>query len=963
MRRIAVLAVTALLAGSVAQAQVRGDLQGYVTDEQGGVLPGATVTVTNTETGFTREVVTGADGYYNAKLLPSGVYSITAALSGMAPSSRAGVRLLVGQVLSIDFSLSVGAVTEEVTVTAETPLVEVARTSAAHYVGEEEIDNLPITGRNYVDFALLSPTVKTEPVRGGISLSGQKGISSGLNIDGTEAKSAFFGYGRAGEATENDGVVIAQDTVKEFQVVSSSFDVEFGAHGGGYINVVTKSGTNDFQGSAFGFFRDNSMATDRALTPLDEARGNTPDLSADEFERLNWGVSLGGPIVKDKTHFFAAVDQTSRDTPFTSNIRGAGVYDAMLVRAPGLVDGFTRNSDGTASGSFIEKVDNLVMFGKIDHRINDQHTVSVRYNYTDFEITSDNKSSESLKTQKTHSGVFSLVSIFGSNVVNELRFQYSKDDLQRNANLDPGDVQGLIRISTSSGTISVGKPDFLPITVNEKKYQFQDTLRVQAGNHDLKFGFDIQKDDLSEFFAGSADGRYDYRSVDDFLNDVTRRVRIWFGPVSEPNAIVPQTTAGIFAQDTWRPNRKLTLNFGVRWQGTYNKQDIPAFFEEARNIPNDLNNIAPRFGFTYSPDEEGKSVIRGGVGLFHQRTPTLVHVDMVQSNGLCPPNCGRVTVSPGDIGFVPLGEPIQNELAPEGVTAAVGFLPADFQDPQTWRANLGYERALATDWAVNLDFVYAHTDNLQGNYDLNTFEPTLNGEGRYIYPDGRPDTRFAQIKSVADIGWSNYVAGTLGIRKRMSDGFQVQAHYTWSRDKDTDSNERSATGLTITNGFDPGYDYGLSERDITHRFVLSGVAELPLDIQVSGILTAQSGTPYTGIRAGFGDAYSNHPGFDVTARAVINGQVVERNTFRNPAFKNFDLRLSKFFRVGDVRIDLIAEGFNLFNITNFGIGSGTFVGPGGIYQNRDGSLNDEFGIEDRRFGIPRQFQVGARISF
>ena len=686
MRRIAAIAATVFLIAGSAQAQVLGTLQGYVTDEQGGVLPGVTVTLTNTETGAERVVVTDSIGFYTAPSLTSGVYSITASLSGMQSKQRDNIRLLVAQVLNVDFNLSVGAVTEEVTVTAESPIVEVSSNATSHYVSEEEINELPIIGRNYVNFALLAPTAKQEPVRGGISLSGQKGISSGLNIDGMEAKSAFFGYSRGGEATENDGIVIAQDSVKEFQVVASGYSAEIGAHGGGYINVITQSGTNKMHGTAFGLFRNDSMIADKHQTPLDDARGNTPDLTQDEFSRKTFGASLGGPIVKDKTHFFVALDKIQRDTPQVANIRQAGVYDAVIAAgAPGLVEGYTRNADGTATGNFLTKVDNLVLFGRIDHQLNANNNLTLRYNYTDYEIVSDNKSQESLKTEKTHSFVASLVSIIGDSTINEFRYQYSKDDLQRDANLDPGDPPGLLRISTPQGTANIGKPDFLPITVNEKKHQFRNTLTMNKGNHEIKIGFDYQKDDLVEFFAGSADGRYDYRSIDDFLagGDATRRVRIWFGPVTEPNAVVPQDYVGVFAQDSWKPNSRLTINYGLRWQGTYNVQDIPALFEEARNIPNDTNNFGPRFGFAWTADEEGKSVVRGGVGLFHQRTPTLIHVDNVQSNGLCPPNCGRVTVSPGQIGFIPWPEPIDNSNPPEGITPSVGFLPADFEDPET----------------------------------------------------------------------------------------------------------------------------------------------------------------------------------------------------------------------------------------------------------------------------------------
>ena len=960
MRRIAAIAATVFMIAGGAQAQVLGTLQGYVTDEQGGVLPGVSVTVINTETGAERVIVTDSIGFYIAPSLTSGMYSINAELAGMQRSQRDNIRLFVAQVLNVDFNLRVGSMTEELTVTSESPIVEVSSNATSHYVSQEEIAELPIIGRNYVDFALLAPTAKREPVRGGISMSGQKGISSGLNIDGMEAKSAFFGYGRGGEATENDGIVIAQDSVKEFQVVASGYSAEIGAHGGGYINVITKSGTNKMHGTLFGLFRNESMIADKHQTPLDDSRGNTPDLAQDEFKRLTFGASLGGPIVKDKTHFFVALDKIQRDTPFIDNIAQAGVYDAVLLRAPGLVDGYTRNADGTAFGNFLSKVDNLVLFGRIDHQLNANNSVSLRYNYTDYEIVSDAKDRESLKAEKTHSFVASVVSIIGDSTVNEFRYQFSKDDLQRDANLDAGDPSALLRISTSQGTANIGKPDFLPITVNEKKHQFRDTLTMNKGNHEIKVGFDFQKDDLVEFFAGSADGRYDYRSVADFLADNTRRVRIWFGPITEPNAIVPQDYVGIFAQDSWKPNSKLTINYGLRWQGTFNVRDIPAFFEEARNIPNDTNNWGPRFGFAYTPDDAGKSVIRGGVGLFHQRTPTLVHVDMVQSNGLCPPNCGRVTVSPGDIGFVPFGEEI-DKRQPAGGPHPRRRLPAGRlrgtrrRGGPTWDTSAKSHPTGRPTWTSSTPTrpICRATTTSTPSRRCST------RRGRYIYPDGRPDTRFQQIKSVADIGWSNYYAVSFGIQKRFTDGFQLNAHYTWSQDKDTDSNERSATGLTITNGLDPGFDYGFSERDINAPLRLQRPRRAAPGIPAQRNPHAAVGSAVHGSPRRLWQQLLESSG--LRRRGSGGGPVVRASSWSATRSATTASRTStcaspKFFQINDVRLDLFAEVFNAFDQENFSLGTGTFTGIGGALQLRNGDSNPEFGLASNRWPS-RQFQA------
>ncbi|MYG75448.1 MAG: carboxypeptidase regulatory-like domain-containing protein, partial [Acidobacteria bacterium] len=349
----------------VAALQTLGTVQGFITDESGAALPGVSVELRDIERGQLRTAVTNGQGFFAVRSVPSGQYDLTASLSGFQTARHEGIGLLVGQILETDLQLALSGVQETVVVTAEAPLLEVGRGGAAGYVDEQEISSLPISGRDYVQFALLKPTVKVEPQRGGISLSGQRGINSGLTIDGADAKSAFFGYGRGGEATENGGLVVAQESVKEFQVVTSGYSAEAGRSGGGYINVVTKAGTNDFAGSGFLFFRDQRMVARLSQSPLDAHRGiDAADdrYEVDEFERYNWGASFGGPIVRDRTHFFLSYDQTARSQPFIRDIRGAGQYDAIQSVHPEVLSGFSPNGDGTASGQFVRETDNLILF-------------------------------------------------------------------------------------------------------------------------------------------------------------------------------------------------------------------------------------------------------------------------------------------------------------------------------------------------------------------------------------------------------------------------------------------------------------------------------------------------------------------------------------------------------------------------------------------------------------------------
>lgn len=958
---VGMLMVCALVTAVGVQAQAGGTIQGLITDAEGVGISGVTVLITNTDTGTERTAVTGSEGFYSAPALKSGIYSLTASLEGLQPVQRDGVQLLIGQVVDVDLQMEVGTVEAAMVVTGESPLIETSRSSAAAYVSEDEIEALPIAGRDFTEFAFLTPTVQKDTDRGFLTMSGQRGIYSGMNIDGTAAKSAFFGYGRGGEATENDGLVVAQDSVKEFQVVTSGFNPEYGASGGGYVNVVTKSGTNDFKGTAFFLFRDDSMVEDLPSSPRDDFRGIDGSREVAEFERSNWGASLGGPITRDKTHFFVSYDQTQRDDPFTADLEVPGLLDAVLSRGPDfapLVEGYERNPDGTATGLFLSSTDNLVLFGKLDHQFNPSHTGTFRINFTDFERTNNLPSAESLKAEDTISTVASLVSVFGTDKVNEFRIQFAEDNLDRLSDLEGAPVSAELEIQEGGAFASIGKAFFLPIFVTEEKLQIQDNFSYLFGDHELQFGIDYQKDDLSQLFAGFKDGRYRFTSLENFLNNDALFSLIFYGPTTNPNFDVTQELASVYAQDTWRPNDRLTVNYGFRFGRTDNPSGIEHVFPEGREIPDDTNNFAPRVGFAYSLDEDGWDVLRGGAGIFYGRTPTLLFAGPVVQNGLFP-NLGIVFTLFFQEGFQPFGQPIDNLAPPPGTANEPNLVDPDWEDAETTRLNLGYERKLASNWTAGIDAIYAETEKLQSNIDSNLPAPTFDEFGRPMYTLDRPNPDFGEIFTRTSVGESEYKAVTLSIRRRYSGRYQLQAHYTWSKDEDTDSNERSATGVTVSDTTNPDYDFGLSDRDVQNRFVVSGHVELPYGFKLSGILEYRSGRPWTPTDAFLEDSYCPH-GNCPSIRAVIDGQLGGRNSRRNESIQKVDFRLSKLFRFGNDRsVELFAEAFNLFDENSFAVGFGErqpteFDGV---------TPNPEFGIPDTLVTTPRQFQLGARVRF
>src|SRR5262245_28604832 len=359
---------------ALAQSQATGGaIEGVVSDESGGVLPGATVTVRNTLTGIARETTTDSAGVYRAPLLPVGTYEVSAAMQGFATVRRPNLRLEIGQILNIDLSLKVASATEEVTVTAEAPVIEPSRTHQASTVGATAVSNLPVNGRNFIDFVLTTPGVNRDVRGGDISFAGQRGTLNSLVIDGADNNNTFFGQTLGRTGSGRAPYQFSQDAVQEFQVNRNAYSAEYGRAGGAVINVVTKSGTNEYHGSAFEFFRDkklnaNSYAN-KILTPV---RAKSP------FRINQFGGSFGGPLQKDKAFFFLSYDGQRQTIPnpvtltLPGNLPGDADTQAGLARVQSKATAYDRTRDQD------------VLLAKLDWQINARHRLSVRYNHQNF---------------------------------------------------------------------------------------------------------------------------------------------------------------------------------------------------------------------------------------------------------------------------------------------------------------------------------------------------------------------------------------------------------------------------------------------------------------------------------------------------------------------------------------------------------------------------------------------------
>lgn len=974
------------------QAQTTGAIEGALTDHRGGALAGATVTVANVETGAGRTVVADRRGFYKVKGLASGTYTLWAGHKGFRTLVKPGIRVRAGREISVVLRLEPGETSRTITLTGGSPPIASTGSGVVFPVDEEAFAELPVSGRDYADFAVLAPTVLRADPGALLTIGGQRESDSGLTIDGADAKSAFFGYGRGGEAAANGGLVVAPGSVEDLQVVVGDFAPERGASGGAYLSVITKAGGNEIAGSAFFHIRDEGLASDLDRSPLDRFLGRTGPAATGPFTRDNYGASIGGPFRKSRTHWFLSFDRVDRSEPFTRSIDARGLYDAILVRARtdprflALVGGFAPRDDGvaapdpvsgrTASGRFNREVDNEILLGRLDHRIHDAHSLSGRLHLTEYARLSSFADEESRKLEETLSLVLQSVSVLGPDKLNELGLQLAEDDLDRLSTRVGQGIEAEIDYDARGADLGnapaiVGKTDFLPIRAAESKLQVQDGFSYLLGSHDTKFGLDYERDDLKHLFAGRRDGEYHFDTLEDFIDNDADFVDIFFGDVTFPNYEATREVYGLYAQDSWRPGASLSIRYGLRYGATRNPDGLEHLFPQGRNIADDTDNVAPRFSFAWTPGGKARSVVRGGAGLFFGRTPNLIFASQVRENGLFP-NAGEVRVRPGDVGYAPLGENIDNKNPPPGAAVAAGFVDPGFEDAEILRIHFGYERELAPDWSGGVDLIWADGENLLETVDINRTFTTDSG-GRPIYSPDRPlsrgdvtgqadDTPLAEVLTRQSIGESEYRALTLHVRKRFSGRYQLQAHYTFAEDKDTSSDERSVSRVTLLRPDDPRYDFGFADRDVQSRLVVSGLVELPWDFTVSGVYEYRSGTPFNPVDREADLVNCGHAALDFNCPDVRpigpDGRVLGRNSFRNESFDRLDLRVAKFFELGErYRADLFFEIFNVFDDAAF------TVDPSADGDRQRDPADPQFGLASQRVLTNREMQVGVRFSF
>jgi outer membrane receptor protein involved in Fe transport len=952
------LAAAALFAASaalLAQTDVTtGRISGTVRGADGAALPGVTVEASNQGTGLKAASFTRSDGFYQIINLPTGIYTITAAVSGFKTASRPDVRLDIGKAPTVDFHLSLETVQESVTVTSVTPLIEVTNTAASTTIQTTQIKTLPLNGRNYQDLVLLTPETRKDPEnRGTVLVSGQRGINTNTTLDGMDFDNGFFG-GTFGSAEGRAPLAVSQESIKEFSVIRNGASAEFGPSGGGAINLITKSGTNDFHGS--GFYYNEPHATTANL-----ANG----LEAPDQKKQQYGGSIGGPILHDHLFFFASYDQQKQNV---------GIPVNSVVLDPDIAATYPAwASDPT----YVQTQDGRVLFGRMDYQASASQRIMARMNYAQYDGDHGTSSSQSqssghngIEGLQSHAYVGSWSGMWGTHFLNDLSAQYVVEQTPRAA--IPPDLPEI-----RYGSFSFGSTSFLPITSTADRISFGDSATYLAGNHIVKMGAEYNKTSINQIFKGNWRGVYVFAGN----NEPNLLAGKWtqyfqFGGLNGLTADEAGTAAfaqkelAFFAQDQWFVSPKLSVTAGVRYERLDNP-DQPILnpnhvldngqFALDGQIPDQNDKWSPRAGLTYSPDE--KTAVRFSLGRFWARTPAILFAQLFTSNGL---RGTQYTINAGADGptdplspgwgadFDPTGlAKIDFSQVPNPTGLGVFTASPDYKDPVTNRFTFGVDRQVLTSMTAGIEGTYALGQHLERLNDPNlVYDGTLspiNGEPHYART--RPDPYYGRISTYTTDAKSRYWGITGYVSQRLTSDLQFLLSATWSEDKDNDSNERNFAGAQAEDLHNLQDSFSWSNRDQRWKVAANASWNTPLwGILLAGTYRYTTGSPFTATTG----SDANGDGF-FNDRPTIGGVHFTRNQFRQPNFYELDIRLAKTFPVGPVGLTAMVECFNCTNtgnrfVTNLVWGDGQ-------------SPSSTFGLVNGVSTLPRTLQFAGRVDF
>lgn len=911
------------------QSEVGGaTLAGTVTDATGAAVPAVRLTITSAQTGFTRSVETSDAGTYTFVRVPVGQYELAADKDGFKQVRRTGITLSVGAVATLDFALEVGAASDSVTVTGDLGMVETTRSQTSTTVTDRAVAELPVNGRNFLDFVQITPGVSRDPRSGDLSFGGQRGTANSLLTDGTDSNNNFFGQTTGRTGAGRNPYSFSQDAVQEFQVNTNGYAAEIGRAGGGVINVITKSGSNEFHGTAFWFFRDKGM---NANTFINNSRG----IARQPYHFHQFGGNVGGPVKKDKVFFFFDYDGQRNTSPNPVFFPIQPPSDPLSQQAGRELQQYLT--------PYVRKFDNNVYLGKADWNISDSQRLNVRYNANRFVGANLENSGNQSASEHTGNSNVTTDNIaanysrsFGSNTLFDLRYTYVRDDIPGAANSEK--PEAVIREGGTT-VLQIGRNNFSPRFTNARKNQVIGSFSYTPGKHSWKFGGDLNFERIENYFPGLFSGSYTFNSYADFAARRPFSFTQAFagantdGPLTKPNI----NEYAIYAQDSWRVTSRLTLNYGIRYDLMNSKdplvknpdQGLAALGLDTSRMKLDTNNLAGRLGFAYRLNEAGRYVLRGGVGTFYGRTPAIMTGTAHSQNGI------QVRTYELRSGF-PAYPNVLPAPPASGATPNIFVFAGDYVQPQTHQWNMSFEFEPFRDYAITIGYLGVRGVHLSRTRDVNLFPAqvtrgTIAGVGPVDFlrhPAGRPNPNFGRI-SVFDSGADSiYHGGYVQLGKRFSRSFLLQTSYTWSHAVDTNPTMVSVVVPTddsqnVEDTLRPNADRGNGEADVRNRFVLAGVWDINY---AQSMQNAAGRVILGGWQIGLiGQAISGR-WYSATVSGDVNNNAQNtdrppffgRNTIEGPGYASMDVRLSKALPLAEgVRIQLIGEAFNILNRANF----------------------------------------------
>jgi hypothetical protein len=927
------------LAAGIAPAQETvnyASIGGRVTDPTGAVVQGAVVTARQTETNLAGVAKTDREGRFRFPYLRVGPYEITVSARGFAGAARP-VTLTVGSAFELPVSLTIESADTKVTVIGEPAVLESTRTQIAGTVSHTEVSALPLNGRNFLDLALLVPGVsptntasnqlfaETSAVPGqGISVGSQRNFSNNFIVDGLSANDDAAGL---------SGIFYGLDVVNEFQVVTSGGQAELGRALGGYVNMVTKSGTNSLHGDLYGYFRNQRL---NAANPLSNTK--LPSTQA------QYGASLGGPMARDRTFYFANFEQRELNQSGLITISPANV---AAINAGLAADGY--KGAQIATGLYPNPVHNSNFLAKLDHQFSEHDQFSARYSL--YDVHSDNsRGAGSLSAVTASAGLdntdqtiaISNIATLSPRTVNETRGQFTYSNLHA---LPTDPIGPAVSIS---GVASFGTLSGSPTGRLNKLYEIVDSISHQTGAHAFRAGASFLYNDVTITFPRSIRGSYSFSSLANFLQGTynTSGFTQTFG-----NTVISQTNpnAGFYAQDEWKISPRFTVNLGVR----YDLQLLQA-------VATDTDNISPRAGFAWSPFASRRTVVRGSYGLFYDRVPLRALANALLSSGntttLSSASQVSVSLSPTQTGAPAFPNILPGTGLPSGVLLNFSTMNPHMQNAYSEQGSLEIERQLGEHSTFSVG--YQHLRGLHLIVSVNQNVPTCTALGNN---NGcRPNPNFGNNSQYSSLADSHYDGLHVSFVQRPVRWGDYRISYTWSKALDN-VGEFFFSG-PIDN-FNIWRDYGRSDDDQRHRLAFDGTIHSSMGpaktvwervshgFQLSGMLQYYSALPLnvmSGVNTIQGTA----------ARPLVNGDFIGRNAGVGNDFFSVSARLSRTVSIGERwRLEAMAEAFNALNRRNNLTLNGTF-GAGTYPTNPLPSFGQITAVND-----PRSVQLALRLRF